>query len=183
MMKLPNYAAEGRIKESCVIAGIRPECLDDVIGRFRDGQITDANLAEKIEEWRGVEGHHFFSATGASLDAEAVAAFGESRTLTAQAAFFQKHGEAAAQEIAERFCTTLGGKPGTTPEHIKQQAKPKGDDVKLPATFGKNPWSAEAWNITRQGSVARALGVEKAQQIAKAAGSFLGATRPPARAA
>jgi len=44
--------------------------------------------------------------------------------------------------------------------------------------FANNPWAAEHWNITRQGQMVREHGTEKASQMAQAAGSFLGATRP-----
>ena len=44
-----------------------------------------------------------------------------------------------------------------------------------------NPWSAEGWSIQKQGAVAKSLGIEKAAQIAKAAGSFVGATKPGAK--
>ncbi len=41
-----------------------------------------------------------------------------------------------------------------------------------------NPWSAEGWSVTRQGAVTRALGVEAAARIARAAGCALGSTKP-----
>lgn len=43
-----------------------------------------------------------------------------------------------------------------------------------------NPWSKGAWNLTKQGEVIKSQGNEKAQQMAKAAGSYVGAPRPPA---
>jgi|ERR1700722_1298900 len=43
-----------------------------------------------------------------------------------------------------------------------------------------NPWSAEGWSVQKQGAVAKSLGVEKAAAIAKAANSYIGATRPGA---
>jgi hypothetical protein len=43
-----------------------------------------------------------------------------------------------------------------------------------------NPWSRQHWNITAQGNLVRAIGIEKAAQIAKAAGSRIGATKPAA---
>lgn len=49
---------------------------------------------------------------------------------------------------------------------------------------GKNPWSADHWNLTEQGQVIRTQGEEKAKRMAEAAGSHLGAVRPkkaPAR--
>jgi hypothetical protein len=46
----------------------------------------------------------------------------------------------------------------------------------------KNPWTKEHWNLSEQGRIAREPnnGLVKAEQMAKAAGSHLGATRPPA---
>jgi hypothetical protein len=46
--------------------------------------------------------------------------------------------------------------------------------------LAKNPWTADNWNLTAQGQVVREHGSEKAMQIAKLAGSALGATHPPA---
>jgi len=43
---------------------------------------------------------------------------------------------------------------------------------------GDNPWSAQRWNLTKQGEVIRALGLEKGAAIAAAAGSRVGATKP-----
>jgi len=183
LMTFPNYALEGRMLETAAIAGVRPECLEtDLLERIRAGDVTEANIADKLAEWKATDGHHFFSATGASLNAEAVAAFGEARTLTAQAAYVRKHGEQQAHDMAEKFGTTLGStRPGKTPQGFTPE-KPKADAVQVPASIGKNPWSAEGWSITKQGSVVKALGETKAASIAKAAGSFIGATRP-ARAA
>lgn len=42
---------------------------------------------------------------------------------------------------------------------------------------GDNPWSEKGWNVTRQGDAVRA-DRSKAEQMAKAAGSFIGATAP-----
>jgi hypothetical protein len=44
--------------------------------------------------------------------------------------------------------------------------------------FDKNPWSAEHWNLTKQGEVMRTRGQTVAESMAKAAGSRIGATRP-----
>jgi hypothetical protein len=42
----------------------------------------------------------------------------------------------------------------------------------------KNPWSAGGWNLTEQGKVIREHGMTKAQELAKLAGSSVGATKP-----
>lgn len=46
-------------------------------------------------------------------------------------------------------------------------------------TFAQNPWSAAHWNLTKQGDVIRDKGLEKAEQMAAAAGSAIGAIAPP----
>ncbi len=45
---------------------------------------------------------------------------------------------------------------------------------------GNNPWSKDHWNITEQGKVIREKGQQAAENLAKAAGSFVGATKPAA---
>jgi hypothetical protein len=44
---------------------------------------------------------------------------------------------------------------------------------------GGNPWSKDGWNITAQGQYFKAHGKEKSDQMARAAGSYLGAHEPP----
>lgn len=41
-----------------------------------------------------------------------------------------------------------------------------------------NPWSAKGWNKTEQGRIVREQGIDKAKQLAKAAGVEVGAVRP-----
>jgi len=43
----------------------------------------------------------------------------------------------------------------------------------------RNPWTKANWNMTEKGTIIRKYGVEKAGQLAKAAGSSLEATVPP----
>lgn len=43
-----------------------------------------------------------------------------------------------------------------------------------------NPWSKEAWNLTKQGALVRELGEVKAAELAARVGSKLGATKPAA---
>ena len=42
----------------------------------------------------------------------------------------------------------------------------------------KNPWSAQHWNLTDQGRIVREHGMSKAEELAKLAGSRVGATKP-----
>lgn len=50
------------------------------------------------------------------------------------------------------------------------------------ATAGAdNPWSAEGWNMTKQGEVMRTAGRDRAEQLAKLAGTSIGGPRPAAK--
>lgn len=61
--------------------------------------------------------------------------------------------------------------PGYTVDCEQQAAQSTGND--------QNPWSAAAWNLTRQGEYISKEGIAAAQAAADAAGSPLYATRPP----
>jgi hypothetical protein len=47
-------------------------------------------------------------------------------------------------------------------------------------TFAENPWSAEFWNLTRQGQYIQKYGVEVAKTKAKQAGAKFGDLKPRA---
>jgi len=44
----------------------------------------------------------------------------------------------------------------------------------------ENPWSSKGWSLTKQGQYVKEHGMAEAERAAKAAGSKIGATRPPA---
>lgn len=46
---------------------------------------------------------------------------------------------------------------------------------------GNNPWSRDHWNLTEQGKYLKENGKEKAEQMAKLAGTTLGGPKPPAK--
>lgn len=52
-----------------------------------------------------------------------------------------------------------------------------------PSSGADNPWSAEGWNMTRQGAYLREHGAEKAGKMAEAAGTKVGGPRPRPKAA
>jgi hypothetical protein len=55
----------------------------------------------------------------------------------------------------------------------------KGKDEPAQKLKGRdNPWSAASWNVTAQARLVREIGLAAAQSIAKAQGSFVGATKP-----
>ena len=107
---------------------------------------------------------------GADIPAEMIAAAITNMTVRSQV-FKKLHGdkpksaEGDTRADLEKLLAGERAKGGTN--NGNSGGKVKGD----------NPWSAEHWNLTKQGSVAKSdLGL--AQRLAKAAGSFIGATRP-----
>lgn len=63
------------------------------------------------------------------------------------------------------------------PESSGGGAGGSGSGAGLP-TGGSNPWSADGWNMTKQGAYLREHGHDRATQMAKAAGTTLGGSRP-----
>ena len=128
------------------------------------------------------------------------------RALRAKPAF--KYYETAEEDVlsaAERMLeigndgkvttrTNVGVTPGVSPEVWLQEMTPKrphwfpnsqggGARGSEGAQGGENPWTAKNWNATKQAAVVREdelNGTNKAEEMAKAAGSRVGAVRPPA---
>jgi len=80
-------------------------------------------------------------------------------------------------ERYQQWCKDHAAKPGKAADEVAAAtaaaAAANGDDKTK-----DNPWLAEKWSVTRQGQLVRALGIEAANRIAKAAGSHVGATKP-----
>ena len=80
------------------------------------------------------------------------------------------------REAAEAL---IADKTGDTPGSISVVDDKTTDKTAPKLKDGKtNPWSAEGWDSLKQQSIVRSLGPAKASEIARSAGSFLGATSP-----
>jgi hypothetical protein len=77
-------------------------------------------------------------------------------------------------EKYQQWCKDHAAKPGKVADEAAAAAALANADDKTK----DNPWLAEKWNVTKQAQIVRALGVEAAQRIAKAAGSYIGSTKP-----
>jgi hypothetical protein len=137
-----------------------------------------------IEEWVAdlrTKKPHYFADYMPATDEQILAEIIDEATLRptpkAVGRLFKEVGELRAKEILKQAGTDwVRMKPGTK---LKLLADGKSTEEEVPRKEGKkNPWSKEFWNVTAQGSVVKAMGIEKAQQIARAAGSYIGATRP-----
>ncbi|QPF91474.1 hypothetical protein [Bradyrhizobium commune] len=86
------------------------------------------------------------------------------------------------KEVGDVNYNNMMAQWGATPTRNGERPLPESRETveraKQDKTAADNPWSASGWNITSQGRLVKALGLETAQGIAKAAGSFVGATRP-----
>ena len=99
--------------------------------------------------------------------------------FAARGQLIREIGEGPTRELAKRYGhETLHSKAeGKRPKSLDA---PTDDKKNIPAADrASNPFSREGWNVTRQGSLIKAVGEEKAAQIARAVGSHIGATKPP----
>jgi hypothetical protein len=97
--------------------------------------------------------------------------FGASPSLTARGILRAQVGEQQYQDAARAWSShPVKLTPGTNPDEVTSVVP-----IKPRST---NPWSAEAWDLTKQKSIVASLGVAKAQAMAAAANSFVGATSP-----
>lgn len=98
--------------------------------------------------------------------------------MTKQGDFLKKYGTEKATQMAKLAGTTIGGlrpqKAPPTPTAPITPTTPSGEP---------NPFSHEHWNMTKQGDFLKKHGTEKAEQMARAAGTTIGGRRPaqPAR--
>ena len=76
----------------------------------------------------------------------------------------------------KRLDLLLADKPSTDADTKTKDEPGQAPEQKLKG--GSNPWGATSWNATAQSKLVRELGLSAASSIAKAAGSFVGATKP-----
>lgn len=65
------------------------------------------------------------------------------------------------------------------PESVGGGSRGSGGGAGVPG--GRNPFSADNWNVTEQGRILRQHGRERAEQLARAAGTTVGGARPKSR--
>jgi hypothetical protein len=140
----------------------------DVILAETGKPLTDSASEKAL---RALKPHYFKSEVS---EDQAAIAFSGKGNLLVRAELIRLHGRARVDEIAQEWGlkNAVDTKPGFKSRNSdggKQHAKDR-----------DNPWTADKWNVTRQGQIVRALGVEKAAAIARAANSRIGATKPAA---
>jgi hypothetical protein len=176
-----DLESAGRIRTSA-----RSDIMELLLPQMglRDGQMIsikdgrEAKLA--IDDWLAARPH----LAPATFTDDDEAAFGAHPSLAARGEYLRKYGREAYTEALHRW----GGsqfdlRAGSRPADMLDGRTPTDDKAKLANTPGwrkNNPWSREAWNITEQGRLVKSIGAAKAAELARAVGSFIGATRPAA---
>jgi hypothetical protein len=176
-MTLPNYAAEGRVREACAIAGVLPSAIEDFVDEFRAHVFDETDMPKHIEATRTTKPQRWTIA-GTENKELFVEAFGPTPNMTKQAEVVKLLGESRAAEVAAQFGTKLGtAKPGTVPGHIKSAANghDKNPFVGLRDQSGK----IVPEKMQRIESLLKAVGAAKCAAIAKSAGLRLDGTPIP----
>lgn len=168
-----NYALEGRIKEAARAAGVLESALEDFIADHGAYKFTEAELPAWIEKCKAEKPHRF--AIQSDYDAELCAAAFVAKNKTAEGRLYRAVGP---QRFAELKAIYANGVP-------ESEQKRSGAD------HSKNPWAAVEGNINpktgrftesairRQFSFVRAVGPQKAAEVAAAVGSRLGSLYAP----
>lgn len=152
-------------------AGMFPSAVrTDASEAWERAEFIPATLDKWIEKAKAAKPHMFIDAVQADLETQA---FGDGN-MTARGRFIALYGEAQAKERA----TAWGLK---SLHDTKSKGKRPFDEGEQQKASKNNPWSRDGWNLTRQMSVYKSDS-KLAERLAKAAGSYIGATKP-ARAA
>ncbi|MET4216952.1 3-polyprenyl-4-hydroxybenzoate decarboxylase [Bradyrhizobium sp. LB14.3] len=144
-----------------------------------DNDLIHMETGETIEEWAAkqkIHRPHWFLPDEVIDKVDASFAGGsKSRVnIDARSKLFREVGEVQFNQLMLQWGATPI-KNGTRPE---PQTGATVEQAKVLKNASNNPWSPTGWNLTKQGEVVKSLGMDKATAIAKAAGSYIGATRP-----
>ncbi len=164
-----NYALEGRIKEAAHAAGALPTALDDFVLDYQAYRFTsEEELPAWIEKCRGEYPHRFALQT--DHDAELCRAAFVAKNKTAEGRLYNTVGPQRYEELKAMYANGL----------------PESEKKKQDAAHANNPWAGAEGNINpktgrftenairRQFSCVRAMGPQRAAQIAAVCGSKLG---------
>ena len=152
-------------------AGMKMSAITtDAAEAFERGEFVDLTINNWLTKQKEQRPHCFIGSGQIDLEQ---AAFAEGN-LTARSRLIKDLGESEADARAKEW-----GLKGVA--DFKTRGQRPGGEVNKEKPSADNPWSRDGWNITKQGSVVRA-DPALAARLAKAAGSFVGATKP-ARAA
>jgi hypothetical protein len=161
----PTAAEYAGLEKACAEKNVRPTAVGtDILDAFKRGDFNLNTVAEYLDAQKEKR-PHLFATVADDLEQRA---FGQNNQ-TARAQLYKQLGPV---EYAER-------EKAWGAENFKAGKAPDGANDSTKAKPAKdNPWLGSNWNTTKQGQIVRALGLPAAQRIAKAAGSFVGATKP-----
>lgn len=153
--------------QKCRTAGLFPSAIEtDVSEAYERAEFVEMTFDSWFAKYKPSHPHAFISEAMADLETQAFS----QGNMTARTRLVQELGadqaEARAKEWGLKGFTDFKTR-GKRPFGEQSNEKPKAD----------NPWSPEGWNLTAQMRVAKS-DMALAERLAKAAGSFLGATRP-----
>ena len=170
---MTSPAEWSRIREKLeAVADLKPAAIADFQDEYEAGHFIEANADEWIKSRRAERPQRFYNV---GVDALAVSAFVDGN-MTARS----KLSKQMTPDELDALARTFGLNSALDFRRGKLSERANGDDDKKKTGGGdrSNPWLADQWNVTRQASLVKSLGVEAAARIAAAAGCKLGSVRP-----
>ena len=171
-----DYVAENEIRTACANAGVLTTAVEDFIVDFQNYKFTRDEAGAYIDRMRVEKPHRF--ALQSDHDIELATRAFVAGNLTAQGQLYRSAGLARYNELKTLYANGI-------PESVKKQQKPGSDN-----DHARNPWNPALYTdpktgrytaraLTLQGQCVKAMGVERASQIASVFGAKIGDTRPP----
>lgn len=183
-MSLPNRDELAVIDEEIKLSGALPiVARAAAIEAFDRGEMTSENACSWFARAQSTLPDLWPSkqAVQGATDELLAAAFVGRGSVTKRGELVKLIGESAAADAAKEYglrnlhdYQSIGKAPVVIDD---------GKDKKPADKHVDNPWSAAGWNITKQGQLLKVIGADKATQMAKSVGSFVGATKPAAKVA
>lgn len=178
LMREPVEMNEADVRAIATSKGVLAVAIADIVLRFpNDGSIALATWLDEIKS----ECPHYWPPRDEADDIGAAlveAACGSKPTLSSRAALHKAAGPALYSRLLAAWgCDERTLTPGKNP---KAAAKNEAARDQRRVDHANNPFHRLNWNISKQGALVKAIGLDKANEIARSVGSHVGATRPSA---
>jgi len=133
---------------------VQPTARDEIVDELVDEGHTAADFDKALASMRIDKPHRFLDLAAQELRTKVLAG-----NLTAAGQYHKLYGQA----VLDALRAEKREAESTGPKKVSDRS---------------NPWLKQNWNATAQSRLVASIGLERASQIAKAAGCVVGSTKP-----